>query len=63
MAQVNGQANDDAIITRCWLYSAETCDPADSEVMTIDGRAALIKKRSPMNIAIDQTVSFLMPAN
>jgi hypothetical protein len=31
--------------------------------MTIDGRAALIKKRSPMNIAIDQTVSFLMPAN
>lgn len=38
-----GPADDDAIVTRCWLYSAETSDPAAAEVMTIDGRAKLIK--------------------
>jgi hypothetical protein len=38
-----GPGDDDAIVTRCWLYSAETSDPADAEAMTIDGRATLIK--------------------
>lgn len=39
----DGPGDDPAIVTRCWLYSADTSDPAIAEAMTVDGRAKLIK--------------------
>lgn len=38
-----GPGEDPAIVSRCWLYSADTDDPAVAEAMTTDGRAKLIK--------------------
>jgi hypothetical protein len=38
-----GPGDDPAVVSRCWLYSAETADPAVAESMTSDGRANLIK--------------------
>jgi len=38
-----GPGEDPAIVSRCWLYSADTDDPAEAEAMTIDGRARCLR--------------------
>ena len=32
-----------AIVSRCWLYSADTDEPAEAEAMTTDGRARCLR--------------------
>jgi hypothetical protein len=38
-----GPGEDPAIVSRCLLYSADTDDPAEAEVMTTDGRARCLR--------------------
>lgn len=42
----NGLGEDPDIVSRCWLYSTETSDPAEAETMTTDGRATLMESFS-----------------